>query len=260
MATKQRRNAKQAGGTILGVILGLIVGLAIAVVVALYITRSPTPFVSHTTPAGGDGASQPATTTDPNRALAGQTPGRPVESQPTPPNTAPGQPSNPSTGLLDEPEIVEVPGANNRPRTDNTAPVVVPPSAAPDTATPSRPASQPRPTRPATPPAASATPATPTTPAHQQTSPATTPAKPGDSNTGYYLQAGAYRTEADAQQQRANLALQGFSARVTKGESGSVTYYRVRLGPFSNLDDLNKVRRPLTNAGVDTAVIRFTKQ
>ncbi|RAA81554.1 cell division protein, partial [Burkholderia multivorans] len=44
------KQSKQAGGTFLGIVLGLIVGLAIAVVVALYITRSPSPFVSKVAP------------------------------------------------------------------------------------------------------------------------------------------------------------------------------------------------------------------
>lgn len=282
MATKQRRSSKQTGGTFLGVVLGLIVGLAIAVVVALYITRSPTPFVSHSSNPASDAAAQTPSTGDPNRSLAGQTPGRPATgSQSAPPNTAPGQPSNPSTGLLDEPQIMEVPGSNKSgaaqdvvppapadsddlttpPTRDNPPPRETPrardtnrphPGATPP-AQPAQPASRaqatPQPSRPATPPQ---TPATPSTP----------PAAPhaGDANTGYYLQAGAYRTDTDAQQQRGNLAMQGFSAHVTKGESGSVTYYRVRLGPFSSLDELNKVRRPLSNAGVDTVVIRFTKQ
>ncbi|KAB0668507.1 cell division protein, partial [Burkholderia territorii] len=72
------KQSKQTGGTFLGIVLGLIVGLAIAVVVALYITRSPSPFVSKVAPPPADnGASQPQQF-DPNRALQGKTPGQPV--------------------------------------------------------------------------------------------------------------------------------------------------------------------------------------
>ncbi len=84
------KQSKQAGGTFLGIVLGLIVGLAIAVVVALYITRSPSPFVSKVAPPPADnGASQPQQF-DPNRALQGKTPGQPVPqaAQPAPPSTA----------------------------------------------------------------------------------------------------------------------------------------------------------------------------
>src|ERR1700740_3106011 len=111
------KQSKQTGGTFLGIVLGLIVGLAIAVVVALYITRAPTPFVSKVAPpaAPDSGASQPQY--DPNRPLQGKTPGQPVPqaAHAAPPNTAPGQTNGQtqSSGMLQEPEIVEVPPASS---------------------------------------------------------------------------------------------------------------------------------------------------
>jgi cell division protein FtsN len=98
--------------------------------------------------------------------------------------------------------------------------------------------------------------------------PASNAAKPGsgsapsalDANSGYFLQVGAYKTSADAEQQRARLAFQGFESKVTQRDAGGVTYYRVRIGPFSKFDDMNSARQRLSDAGVDTAVIRFTKQ
>ena len=86
-----------------------------------------------------------------------------------------------------------------------------------------------------------------------------TPA-PGDVNTGYFLQVGAYKTQADAEQQRARLGFQGFESKVTERDAGGVTYYRVRIGPFTKFEDMNNVRQRLSDAGVDTAVIRFSKQ
>ena len=93
----------------------------------------------------------------------------------------------------------------------------------------------------------------------QQPSIATAPAAT-DANTGYFLQIGAYKTSQDAQQQRARLALQGFESSVTQPDSGGISYYRVRIGPFSKFDEMNNVRQQLSNAGIDSAVIRFTKQ
>jgi cell division protein FtsN len=81
-----------------------------------------------------------------------------------------------------------------------------------------------------------------------------------DANTGYLLQVGAYKTSADAEQQRARLAFQGFESKVTQRDAGGVTYYRVRIGPFAKFEDMNTTRQRLSDAGVDTAVIRFTKQ
>lgn len=273
------KQSKQAGGTFLGIVLGLIVGLAIAVVVALYITRAPSPFVSKVAPPADNNASQPQQF-DPNRALQGKTPGQPVTpqaAQPAPPNTAPGQAANPSQPpLLPEPQIVEVPSNNN----GNGSP------SASNNAADNGVAVAPKPAEPAPPPAkkpqtaangssaphvannnaqasAAATPPKAAQAPKGASSATTTAAKPtsgADANTGYFLQVGAYKTEADAEQQRARLGFQGFESKVSKRDVSGVTYFRVRIGPFSKFEDMNSARQRLSDAGVDTAVIRFTKQ
>ena len=81
-----------------------------------------------------------------------------------------------------------------------------------------------------------------------------------DANTGYFLQVGAYKTSSDAEQQRARLAFQGFESKVSQRDAGGVTYYRVRIGPFGKFDEMNSTRQRLSDAGIDTAVIRFSKQ
>ena len=68
------------------------------------------------------------------------------------------------------------------------------------------------------------------------------------------------RPQADAEQQRARLGFQGFESKVTQRDAGGVTYYRVRIGPFAKFEDMNTARQRLSDAGVDTAVIRFSKQ
>lgn len=274
------KQSKQAGGTFLGIVLGLIVGLAIAVVVALYITRAPSPFVSKVAPPADNNASQPQQF-DPNRALQGKTPGQPVTpqaAQPAPPNTAPGQAANPSQPpLLPEPQIVEVPSSNNN---GNGSP------SASNNAADNGVAVAPKPVEPAPPPAkkpqtaangssaphvannnaqasAAATPPKAAQAPKGASSATTTAAKPtsgADANTGYFLQVGAYKTEADAEQQRARLGFQGFESKVSKRDVSGVTYFRVRIGPFSKFEDMNSARQRLSDAGVDTAVIRFTKQ
>ncbi|WP_175692338.1 SPOR domain-containing protein [Burkholderia ambifaria] len=291
------KQSKQAGGTFLGIVLGLIVGLAIAVVVALYITRSPSPFVSKVAPPPTDtGASQPQQF-DPNRALQGKTPGQPVPqaAQPAPPNTAPGQAANQTQGgLLPEPQIVEVPpsgnangssGSSNTTASNNATSgngLAVAPKPADNTPPPkktqqaqqqqqgseddlARFAAQKQAQQAAaqkqqqqqlaatTPkPAPSATSAT--------SAAAAKPPTANDANTGYFLQVGAYKTEGDAEQQRARLGFQGFESKVSKRDVSGVTYFRVRVGPFSKFEDMNSARQRLSDAGVDTAVIRFTKQ
>jgi cell division protein FtsN len=268
--TKQQ--SKQSGGTFLGIVLGLIVGLAIAVVVALYITRAPTPFVSKVAPPAASDVSQNNEQVDPNRALQGKSPGQPVPqaAQSTPPNTAPGQTTNQSqsSGMLEEPQIVEVPpsGSNSNAANNNgvavapqpstgenvtsgTAIAKKPQSASNSTSNPAQILANNQPQKPAN--------AVPTPPGAK---PGSAAPAPGDANTGYFLQVGAYKTSGDAEQQRARLAFQGFESKVTQRDAGGVTYYRVRIGPFTKFDDMNSTRQRLSDAGIDTAVIRFTKQ
>ncbi len=273
--TKQQ--SKQSGGTFLGVVLGLIVGLAIAVVVALYITRSPTPFVSKVAPPAASDASQ-SEQYDPNRPLQGKTPGQPVTpqaAQSTPPNTAPGQTTNQSqsSGMLDEPQIVEVPpsgsadnGANNAANNNGVAVAPKPSTGATtDNSQLAQPAKKPQaPSQPAqqlanNPPQKSPN-AAPAPNAAKPAQPGSAAPSAADANTGYFLQVGAYKTSSDAEQQRARLAFQGFESKVTQRDAGGITYYRVRIGPFSKFDDMNSTRQRLSDAGIDTAVIRFSKQ
>ncbi|ARK54401.1 SPOR domain-containing protein [Burkholderia pseudomallei] len=274
------KQSKQAGGTFLGIVLGLIVGLAIAVVVALYITRAPSPFVSKVAPPADNNASQPQQF-DPNRALQGKTPGQPVTpqaAQPAPPNTAPGQAANPSQPpLLPEPQIVEVPSSNNNgngsPSASNNAadngvavapkpaepappPAKKPQTAANGSSAPHVANNNAQASAAATPPKAAQAPKG----ASSATATAAKPTSGADANTGYFLQVGAYKTEADAEQQRARLGFQGFESKVSKRDVSGVTYFRVRIGPFSKFEDMNSARQRLSDAGVDTAVIRFTKQ
>ncbi len=248
--TPQGKQSKQTGGTFLGIVLGLIVGLAIAVIVALYITRAPTPFVAKVAPPPADNASSSSSSSssgqayDPNRPLQGKTPGQPVPqaAQPTPPNTAPGQSSNQSqsSGMLDEPQIVEVPSSGNAPASNPNQ-------------TAKLPASVPNAT-------SNANASTPKAGSQPGTTAKTTLPVLGDVNTGYYLQVGAYKTQQDAEQQRARLGFQGFESKITQRDAGGVTYYRVRIGPFGKFEEVNTTRQRLSDAGVDTAVIRFSKQ
>jgi cell division protein FtsN len=261
--TTKQSQSKQTGGTFLGIVLGLIVGLAIAVVVALYITRAPTPFVSKVAPpATPDSGASQAQQYDPNRPLQGKTPGLPVPqaAQPAPPNTAPGQTnSQTQSGMLEEPQIVEVPPASGNNGNANGTAVAPKPAPENDNGTAAAPGKKPQTAgSPAATAAGSAPKSTSATAAANAK--AGSGVALGDANTGYFLQVGAYKTSADAEQQRARLAFQGFESKVTQRDAGGVTYYRVRIGPFSKFEDMNSSRQRLSDAGVDTAVIRFTKQ
>jgi len=72
----------------------------------------------------------------------------------------------------------------------------------------------------------------------------------------YVLQAGSYRNEADAERVRQQLALQGVQAKVQRVAVDADVWHRVRIGPITNLAELNKVRKQLQAAEVDALVIR----
>ncbi len=86
------------------------------------------------------------------------------------------------------------------------------------------------------------------------------PTATADDKTLFYLQAGAYQTEADADNQKARIALLGLEARVktaTVADKGTV--YRVRLGPYRSQDEATEVRSTLKENGVETGLIKIVK-
>ncbi len=72
----------------------------------------------------------------------------------------------------------------------------------------------------------------------------------------YVLQAGSYKNFADADRVRAKLALQGIESNVQKVSVDNDTWHRIRIGPISKLDELNRLRQILRKADVDVLVIR----
>lgn len=73
----------------------------------------------------------------------------------------------------------------------------------------------------------------------------------------YFLQVGAFENEDDADNMKAKLALQGFEAVVQTAvipEKG--TWHRVRVGPLSDVDEINKARSDLTLNGFSADLIK----
>jgi cell division protein FtsN len=75
----------------------------------------------------------------------------------------------------------------------------------------------------------------------------------------YFVQAGAFRTPEDAEQQRAKLMLMGLQPRVSEREQSGRVVYRVRLGPFDKKDDADKAKVKLDSSGVEAALVRVQK-
>ncbi|MFW5432402.1 MAG: SPOR domain-containing protein [Methylophilaceae bacterium] len=78
-------------------------------------------------------------------------------------------------------------------------------------------------------------------------------------NDSYFLQIGSFKKEADANNLKAELALQGFEAIVqTANIPEKGTWHRVRVGPLNSIDSINKARNNLTanNFNVDLIKIK----
>ncbi|TCS37442.1 cell division protein FtsN [Paucimonas lemoignei] len=81
----------------------------------------------------------------------------------------------------------------------------------------------------------------------------------GEEKWMYYLQAGAFREQTDAENAKAKLALLGVESSINERNGDTGTLYRVRVGPFGQVDAMNKVRSKLSDNGVDVAVVRIQK-
>jgi cell division protein FtsN len=80
-----------------------------------------------------------------------------------------------------------------------------------------------------------------------------------DERFTYYLQAGAFREPNDAEATKAKLALMGVAANIAERQSDLGTLYRVRVGPFADVETMNRTRVRLSDNGVDVAVVRVPK-
>lgn len=73
-------------------------------------------------------------------------------------------------------------------------------------------------------------------------------AKPAPT-THYYLQAGSFRSKADADDARARISLLGQSVRVEVGTVRGETWHRVVAGPFTNRQQLEQAQKQLAGDG-----------
>jgi cell division protein FtsN len=74
----------------------------------------------------------------------------------------------------------------------------------------------------------------------------------------YFLQAGAFQNPADADNLKASLALLGLEASVEPTNlPDKGIWYRVRLGPYANVDAIDRARAQLAQNGVDASLVRI---
>ena len=75
----------------------------------------------------------------------------------------------------------------------------------------------------------------------------------------YFVQTGAFRSQEDAEAQRAKLSLMGVESKVTEREQSGRTVYRVRVGPFDKKDDADRNKDRLEAGGIETALVRVQR-
>ena len=84
-----------------------------------------------------------------------------------------------------------------------------------------------------------------------------TPAPKTD--TVYFLQAGAFIKRADADAQKANLAIQGIQAQLSEVTADGNTLWRVRVGPYNSPEETNPLRDKLNTMGIKPTLIKSSK-
>ncbi|PIV34620.1 MAG: SPOR domain-containing protein [Lysobacterales bacterium CG02_land_8_20_14_3_00_62_12] len=70
------------------------------------------------------------------------------------------------------------------------------------------------------------------------------------------LQAGSFRNQSDADALKAKLALSGYRAQVTPVSVNGVDWFRVRLGPYADLGELDHAREALKSSGIEAIALR----
>ena len=74
--------------------------------------------------------------------------------------------------------------------------------------------------------------------------------------TKFFLQAGSFRKQADAERVRAQIILLGQTATVEAGTVKDETWYRVLVGPFTNRDQLTVAQKQLAGSGFNNLLLQ----
>ena len=221
----------QRGGTLLGFVLGLVIGLIIALGVAMYVTKVPMPFSNKNQSRSAD---QDAVEAEKNKDW---NPNGAIQSKPVTPevpaDAAAANPAAATAGVPNPGAAAPAPAVTADPLADLAKKQN--PNSAPAASTPAAPA-----------PAAS-------TPQPANKAPAT-----NDPFT-YFVQAGAFKSAADADAQKAKLSMMGIEAKVSEREQAGRAIFRVRSGPFDDKDQAEKIKARLDASGMDAALVRVQR-
>jgi cell division protein FtsN len=77
------------------------------------------------------------------------------------------------------------------------------------------------------------------------------------SNEVFFLQAGAFQSQSDAENMKAKVAFAGFEAAVRPVNlPDKGTLFRVRLGPYKSQDEVNRIKATLSQSGIGAVVVK----
>ncbi|MEF2269779.1 SPOR domain-containing protein [Janthinobacterium sp. LS2A] len=225
---------RQQGNTLVGIIIGLVIGLGIAVVVALVITKGASPFTDKSGKAGKSAEPTAGQIADPNKPMYGnkeaaKEAARDFSKEPREIVT-PTQPAAPAPAPAQQPKAPPPDALQELIGTLKDKPAPKTPAAAP---------------------------ATPAPQAKADVKEAKADA--ASDKWIYYLQAGAFHDMSDAESTRGKLALLGFEAAISDRSTDAGVLHRVRIGPFNQLEAMNRARTKLSENGIDVAVVRNQK-
>ncbi len=232
-ASRFSSTRRQQGNTLVGIIIGLVIGLGIAVVVALVITKGASPFTDKSGKAGKSAEPTAGQIADPNKPMYGnkeaaKEAARDFSKEPRE-IVAPTQPVAPAPAPAQQPKA---------PPPDALQELI---GTLKDKAAPKTPAAA--------------------APAPQAKADVKAEAKADAASDKwiYYLQAGAFHDMSDAESTRGKLALLGFEAAISDRSTDAGVLHRVRIGPFNQLEAMNRARTKLSENGIDVAVVRNQK-
>ena len=216
------RMKQQRGGTILGFIIGVVVGLAAALVVAVYVTKVPVPFVNKGQSRSADQDAAEAKKNkdwDPNAPLYGKNPAKPATAASATVDAA----AKPVDGVkpADAKTTAKI---DLKPDSKGEIKPAVSGDSLGDLI-------------------------------KAKAAAATTASEPFT----FYVQLGAYRTQEDAESQRAKLSLSGIETKITEREQSGRIVFRVRTGPFDTKDDAERNKEKLDKAGFETSLVRVQR-
>ncbi len=232
------RTNQQRGSTLVGFIIGLVVGLAVALGVAIYVTKVPIPFMSKGPARSAESDAAEAEKNkdwDPNAPLYGKKGSKgadkvdeskadvKAESKTDPASKIDPKSADP-LGDLAKVKSAE-PKSEAKPKTEPKAPEPKPAEVKPPEAKPVE----------------------------------VKNAEPVSTDPFiYFVQAGAYRSNEEAQAQRAKTAMLGLDTKISERDQGGRTVYRVRVGPMDKAE-AERVRAKLEAAHIDSAMVRVQR-